>query len=131
MRKAVTVLMSLLALAGPAAALDEHAVAPAMVEDRKAVIATVAPRQELLARARIGGIVAEVLVTRGDSVEAGARVALIADEKLALQLQALQARLLGLTAERELILDSASYGERSTGAARLPGALVKDFALTL
>lgn len=39
--------------------------------------------------------------------------------------------LLGLTAEREFILDSASYGERSTGSARLPGALVKDFALTL
>lgn len=39
--------------------------------------------------------------------------------------------LLGLTAEREFILDSASYGERSTASARLPGALVKDFALTL
>ena len=39
--------------------------------------------------------------------------------------------LLGLTLERDLILDSASYGERSTGSARLPGALVKDFALTL
>jgi predicted Zn-dependent protease len=39
--------------------------------------------------------------------------------------------LLALTAERELILDSGSYGERSTGSARLPGGLVKDFALTL
>ena len=39
--------------------------------------------------------------------------------------------LIGLTAERDLMLDSASYGERSTGSARLPGGLVKDFALTL
>ena len=39
--------------------------------------------------------------------------------------------LLGLTKDRDLILDSASYGERSTGSARLPGALVRDFALTL
>ena len=39
--------------------------------------------------------------------------------------------LLGLTAERDWILDSASYGERSTGSARLPGALVKDFSLSL
>lgn len=39
--------------------------------------------------------------------------------------------LLGLTQDRDLILDSASYGERSTGSVRLPGALVKDFALTL
>ena len=39
--------------------------------------------------------------------------------------------LLGLTAERDLILDSSSYGERSTGSARLPGALINNFALTL
>ena len=39
--------------------------------------------------------------------------------------------LLGLTKERDLILDPASYGERSTGSARLPGALIRDFALTL
>lgn len=35
--------------------------------------------------------------------------------------------LLGLTRERELLIDSASYGARSTGSAHLPGALVKDF----
>ena len=39
--------------------------------------------------------------------------------------------LLGLTEERDLILDSGSYGERSTGSARMPGGLVKDFQLTL
>lgn len=39
--------------------------------------------------------------------------------------------LLALTAERDWILDSGSYGERSTGSSRLPGALVKDFSLTL
>lgn len=39
--------------------------------------------------------------------------------------------LLALTAERDMIIDSSSYGERSTLSARLPGALVKDFALTL
>ncbi len=39
--------------------------------------------------------------------------------------------LMGLTQERDLILDSGSYGERSTGSARMPGGLVKDFQLTL
>ena len=39
--------------------------------------------------------------------------------------------LVGLTHERDWILDSASYGERSTGSARLPGALVNNFSLTL
>ncbi len=39
--------------------------------------------------------------------------------------------LIGLTAERELILDAGTYGQRSTDSARLPGALVDDFSLTL
>jgi predicted Zn-dependent protease len=39
--------------------------------------------------------------------------------------------LLGLTAERDLLLDSGTYGGRSTSSTRLPGALVKDFTFTL
>ncbi len=39
--------------------------------------------------------------------------------------------LVGLTAEREFILEAGTYEERSTGSARLPGALVEDFAFTL
>jgi predicted Zn-dependent protease len=39
--------------------------------------------------------------------------------------------LLGLTAERDFILDSSTYHERSTGSSRLPGALVEDFNFTL
>jgi predicted Zn-dependent protease len=36
-----------------------------------------------------------------------------------------------LTAERDLIPDGGTYGERSTGSMRTPGALVRDFSLTL
>ena len=39
--------------------------------------------------------------------------------------------LVALTAEREFILDPGSYFQRSTDSARLPGALVDDFTLTL
>ena len=39
--------------------------------------------------------------------------------------------LLSLTAERELLLDSSTYQERSTASALLPGALVKDFTFVL
>jgi predicted Zn-dependent protease len=39
--------------------------------------------------------------------------------------------LLGLTAEREFILDSDTYHRRSTGSNRLPGALVEQFNFTL
>ncbi len=36
-----------------------------------------------------------------------------------------------LTRERDLVVDDNSYGERSTSSMRTPGALVKEFALTL
>jgi predicted Zn-dependent protease len=39
--------------------------------------------------------------------------------------------LLGLTAERDFILDAGTYYRRSTGSSRLPGALVEDFTFTL
>jgi predicted Zn-dependent protease len=39
--------------------------------------------------------------------------------------------LLGLTRERELLIDSDTYGARSSGSARLPGALVKNFTFVL
>jgi predicted Zn-dependent protease len=39
--------------------------------------------------------------------------------------------LLGLTAERDFILDAGTYYRRSTGSSRVPGALVEDFTFTL
>jgi hypothetical protein len=40
-------------------------------------------------------------------------------------------QLLGLTAERDFILDPGTYHRRSTDSGRLPGALVEDFNFTL
>ncbi|MGE3536412.1 MAG: TldD/PmbA family protein [Candidatus Tectimicrobiota bacterium] len=39
--------------------------------------------------------------------------------------------LIGLTAERELVLDTSTYHQRSTGSSRLPGALIDEFSFTL
>ncbi len=39
--------------------------------------------------------------------------------------------LIGLTAEREFIPSSSTYGARSARSARVPGALVEDFTFTL
>ena len=39
--------------------------------------------------------------------------------------------LVGLTHEREMILDPMTYGRRSSRSARLPGALIDDFTFTL
>lgn len=43
----------------------------------------------------------------------------------------LGANLIGLSRERETILDSGTYGGRSVGSMRVPGALVADVAFTL
>lgn len=43
----------------------------------------------------------------------------------------LGAQLLGLTAERDLILDTGTYHQRSTDSGCLPGALIEDFTFTL
>jgi len=39
--------------------------------------------------------------------------------------------LIGLTSNRDLLIDSGTYEERSTASARLPGALVDNFKMTL
>lgn len=39
--------------------------------------------------------------------------------------------LVGLTAEREWLLDASTYSQRSTATTRLPGALISEFTLTL
>ena len=45
--------------------------------------------------------------------------------------RALGENLIGLTAEREMILDSGTYGGRATSSGRVPGALVENFNFNL
>ena len=45
--------------------------------------------------------------------------------------RALGENLIGLTKEQEMILDSGTYGGRSTGSERVPGALIEDFTFNL
>ncbi len=79
----------------------EQTVERRLVDDRKAVIATVEPVHELIARARIGGTIATLAAKEGDAVTAGDRIAVVADPKLALQIQALQSRIQAQQAERD------------------------------
>lgn len=95
-------LLSLAALAAAAPALaGEITVKPTTVDDRKAVIATVEPVRQLVARARIGGTVAALEVREGDLVTSGRNIALITDPKLALQIQALDQRIRSQVAQRD------------------------------
>jgi len=70
------------------------------VVDRKSVIATVEPMRQLVARARIGGTIAELIVKEGDDVKAGEIIAEVTDEKLALQMQAFGSRIASQQATR-------------------------------
>jgi RND family efflux transporter MFP subunit len=88
-----------LAVAPLAHANELFTVARTSVADEKAVFATVESINVVPARARIGGTVAELKVKEGDRVEAGQVVATVGDEKLVLQMKALDAQIAGLEAQ--------------------------------
>ncbi len=71
------------------------------IDDLKSVYGTVRSTDRIEARARIGGTVASLAVDEGSEVKAGEVIALVADQKLALKLKALEAQIAGLKAQRE------------------------------
>ena len=114
-----------LSLAFATAASAQNAAAPetatvrlTTVNDRKAVIATVEPVHELLARSRISGTVGEIDVKEGDKVKAGDKIGVVIDEKLMLQMRAIQSRIEAQQAERaQAQIDYKRAAElRRTGA---------------
>lgn len=74
-------------------------VAARPIVEQKAVFATVESPNVVPARARIGGTVIALAVRDGDSVTPGQTIAVIGDDKLALQLGALDAQIAGLRAQ--------------------------------
>lgn len=99
MRAATGFILAVLSASGAMA--GEFVVQGVRVDDRKAVIATVEPVRQLVARARIGGTIVMLKVKEGDRVEAGAELARVVDQKLALQMQALDARIKSQQAQRD------------------------------
>lgn len=91
----------LLAIAALPAWAAEYTVTARQVDDRKAVIATVEPVHELVARARIGGTITSLAVREGDQVAAGDRIAVVVDQKMLFQMQALDLRIRAQQAERD------------------------------
>ncbi|GEO81468.1 efflux RND transporter periplasmic adaptor subunit [Pararhodospirillum oryzae] len=100
---------------GPGGVLTIHAEPR---PDLKAVFATVESADTLQARARIGGTVGALAVDEGDRVSAGQKLAVVADEKLILQMEAAEARVRSLTAE----LAQATLDQGRAQALRAQGA---------
>jgi RND family efflux transporter MFP subunit len=92
-------LASLLA-AGPAFA-GTLTLQPTEITEWKAVYGRVEARDTVPARARIGGVVVELVVSEGDSVKAGQKIAVVRDDKIAFQIAALDAQLRALQAQYE------------------------------
>ncbi|MEZ5789519.1 MAG: efflux RND transporter periplasmic adaptor subunit [Nitratireductor sp.] len=69
------------------------------VTEWKAVYGRVEARDMVPARARIGGVVVELLVTEGDEVKAGEKIATVRDDKLAFQIAAIDAQLQALSSQ--------------------------------
>jgi RND family efflux transporter MFP subunit len=76
-------------------------VASRSVADEKAVFATVESISVVPARGRIGGIIVQLNVREGDPVTSGQAIAAIGDEKLALQMKALDAQIGALQAQSD------------------------------
>lgn len=70
------------------------------IDDLKAVFATVRTKDRLEARVRIPGTVTELKTDEGRHVEAGEVLALIADQKIALRMTALDAQIVGARSRR-------------------------------
>lgn len=60
MRRSLAASVCLLLLVAPGAWAGEITIRPTLVEDRKAVFATVEPVRQLVARSRIGGTIASL-----------------------------------------------------------------------
>ena len=83
----------------PQAGAAEFTVKPVERPDYKAVFGRVESRDLVPARARLGGTILSLSVEEGSAVKAGDVVAVVVDDKLALELGALDARLKALDAE--------------------------------
>lgn len=92
--------LTVLAPTGPEA--QEITVQEQMVDDLKAVFASVASLDTTRARSRIGGTITGLAVDEGSRVEEGQLLARVEDPKLALEVAALDARIESAQAELKL-----------------------------
>ncbi len=101
----------LVAASGQAVQGETLVVSLQEIVEWKAVYGRVETRDRVPARARIGGTVISLEVSEGDSVSAGARIAVVEDDKLAFQLDSIDARLASLNARLATARSELQRGE--------------------
>ena len=99
MRTAVLAIAIAFGAAIPVMAEETITVQAEPIHDQKAVFATVESVRVVPARVRTGGTIVGLTVHEGDHVEKGQVVAMIADQKLDLQVTTLDAQIAGLRAQ--------------------------------
>ncbi|GBD43596.1 Macrolide export protein MacA [bacterium HR40] len=102
MRRLVALMLLVGASAQSAVAAPPLEVQPVRIADLKAVFATVEPVDRTLARSRIAGTVAELLVDEGSRVAEGQPLARVSDPKLDREKAAIEAQIRALEAQRRL-----------------------------
>jgi RND family efflux transporter MFP subunit len=100
-KTAMAAFMALLALTSVSGAAETFVVQERTVPDYKMVSATLTTRDMGEARARIGGTLIELRVREGDVVTKGQTLAVIVDQKIALEVQARKAQAAALKAEHD------------------------------
>ena len=103
-------LMTAIALGLPLVASAEP-LAPVTITEWKSVYGRIETKDRLPARARLGGTMVELVVTEGDTVVAGQLLGRIVDEKLGLQMQAIDAKSASLAAQLENAKTELARGE--------------------
>ncbi len=100
-----------LTLSASATAAETLQVKPVTIPEWKAVYGRVEARDNVPARARIGGTVVELKVTEGDNVSTGDVIATVRDDKIEFQIAAIDAQLLGLKASLDNAQAELARGE--------------------
>ncbi len=99
------------ALAGTTADAEVLELQPVPVTEWKPVYGEVEPQDLIPARTRIGGTLVELSVSAGDTVQAGARIARVEDDKLLFRLDAIDAQLGALRAQLQTARTELARGQ--------------------
>lgn len=106
-----TILAATMVIAAGVAQAETLVVTPQPVTEWKAVHGRVEARDRVPARARIGGTIVTLEITEGDRVDAGQTIALVRDDKLGFQIEAIAAQLAALQVQLEQAESELARGE--------------------